>query len=55
MDHLELAAEGGGTRRYRLVGTADVPILNSTDYDNGIWLTGEESSGLQVPEGTPWC
>ncbi len=52
MDHLELAAEGGGTRRYRLVETADFPIVDYTDYDNGIWLIGEGSSGRR---GTPWC
>lgn len=51
-DHLELATEDGGTRRYRVVGTADFPVLSYTDYDNGIWLTQEGLSGLQAPQGS---
>ena len=51
-DHLELVTEGGGARRYRIVGTAIFPSLVShTDYDNGIWLVDEGFSGLQAPQG----
>lgn len=51
-DHVELATDDGGTRRYRIVGTADFPVLNYVDYDNGIWLTHEGFSGLAAPQGS---
>ena len=47
-DRLELATEDGGTRQYRIVGTAAFPITNYTDYDNGVWLLHEGLSGLQA-------
>jgi len=46
-----LETEDGGTRRFRIVGTAAFPILDYTDYDNGIWLTLEGLSGMRITQG----
>ena len=50
-DRLELATEDGGTRAFRIVGTALFPILNYPDYDDGIWMPYEALSGLAVASG----
>ena len=47
-DGVELPTEEGGPRRYRVVGTAVFPILNHTDYDNGVWLTSEGLTGVEA-------
>lgn len=58
MDQLELATEDGGTRRHRIVGIADFPILNYTDYDNGVWFTSgsptRDSRACRRPRRTRW-
>lgn len=45
-NRLELKTEEGATRAYRIVGTADFPILNYPDYDAGIWMPYEAFAGL---------
>ena len=50
-DCLELATEDGGTRRFRVVGTANFPIVNYTGYDNGVWLVYEALEGVQNSGG----
>ena len=48
---LELRTEDGGTRAYRIVGTADFPVLNYPDYDDGIWMPFEGFPGLAAAGG----
>ena len=48
---LELSTEDGGTRSYRIVGTAALPILNYPDYDDGIWMPLEALTELAVASG----
>lgn len=48
---LELPTEEGGTRSFRIVGTALFPILNYPDYDDGIWMPYEALPGLAVASG----
>lgn len=44
---VELVTESG-SRRYRVVGTALFPVINYTEYDNGVWLTYEGLEGLRT-------
>lgn len=50
-NRLELKTEEGATRTYRIVGTADFPILNYPDYDDGIWMPYEAFAGLAAASG----
>jgi hypothetical protein len=47
-DTVELPTENGGSRRFSIVGAAAFPIVNFTDYDNGVWIPLEGLRGLSV-------